>query len=426
MPAKDAELTETLAKRVAVECQWCEKAPKERCVKNCPAEVDIPNFMRKMEVGNWKGAARLIRSMNPFGEICGNICPTERLCESKCYHSDFSNEPVRVGQLQAWVCKQAGTEGWENYQDPSKGTKIAVVGAGPAGLTCAYFLAKNGYIVDIYEKEEKPGGALSYFIPNFRLNDEIVQREISGILTTKINVKYGKALGTDVTIKDLEKDYRAIFLAPGLWEGKKLNILGLNTTKNVDALTFLKAFRKEGKYSLSGNILIIGGGSVAADAASTALKCGAKTVNLVCLESKEEMPALLREIEELKVSGVKIHNSWGPKEISNGKLTCICCTSVFDDNNKFCPEFDEAKKMEIQVDYLILAVGQTVETTLKMYLENEFGSALIKVNPETQLIEGRKNIYAGGDIVRGAGTVVEAVADGRRAARSIEAKLRGK
>ena len=421
MPLIDEELTESTAKRTSIECQWCEDA---KCIKKCPAGIDVLNFFRRIEVGNYEGAVRHMREMNPLAEICGHVCPAENLCESECYHLDYTDEPARIKKLQAWVCKQAGEKGWDSHVSKPNGKKVAIVGAGPAGLSCAYFLVRMGYIVDIFEKENKIGGTPALLIPSFRLEDDVLNRELKGIINyPNINVKFRKELGKNMLISDLSNEYGAIFLAPGLHSGRKLELPGMNDDNVVDALTFLKNYRENGKCGVNGKILVVGGGSVAADAASVALKCGAKNVTMVCLESEDEMPCLKSELEELKELKVEILNSWGPQSFSGNKLTCSCCESVFDKDGKFCPEFDESKTTEIEFDNVIMAIGQKVESNLEAYLEKEFGNGLIKINENTQLIEGQSNIYAGGDIIRGAGTVVASVADGRRAAMAIDEKL---
>ena len=425
LPLRGLTLSEKDASRVAIECQWCEKAPSERCIKNCPAHIDIPNFIRKMEVGNWKGAARLIRTMNPFGEVCGLVCPAERLCESDCYHREFSEEPVRIAELQAWVCKQAGEEGWIDFTKIKNGRKIAIVGAGPSGLTCAYYLAGEGYDVDIYEKEMKEGGMLSHVIPSFRLPPDVLEREYKGIKATGINFKYGMEFGKNLSIKELLEKYDAIFLALGLWKGSILDIPGSEKIKKTDALSFLRESKHKGNVERGNNIIIIGGGSVAADTAVTAKKMGAKAIKIVCLENEDEMPMLKSELAELRKMNIEILSCLGPKEIINGKLRCFQCISVYDNKGDFCPEFDNSKLKEIEFDQIIFAVGQELDPNVVNYFEQEFGTSLVKekVNLETLLIDGQTKVYAGGDIIRGAGTVVQAVADGRRAAIAIHNKI---
>jgi len=421
MPSINEELTGTTAKRASFECQWCEDA---KCMKKCPAGIDVLNFIRRIEVGNYEGAVRHMREMNPFAEICGHVCPAENLCESECYHLDYTDEPTRIKKLQAWVCKQADTKGWDFNVSKNNGKKVAIVGAGPAGLSCAYFLVRLGYNIDIFEKENKIGGVPTLLIPPFRLSDDVLGRELKGIISyPNINLKFERELGKNLMISDLSKEYNAVFLAPGLYSGRRLQLPGTDGINFIDALSLLKEYKQNRKYYMTGKIVVIGGGSVATDAANVALKCRAEQVTMVCLESYDEMPCLKNEKEELKAKGIQILNSWGPNGLSGNKLSFVCCKSVFDKEGKFCPKFDDSKTTEIEFDTVIIAIGQEIESKLGAYLEKEFGKGLIKVDEKTQLIEGQSNIYAGGDIVRGAGTVVAAVADGRRAAIAINEQL---
>ncbi|MDD1779353.1 MAG: FAD-dependent oxidoreductase, partial [Candidatus Helarchaeota archaeon] len=422
LPALKEALTDQTAKRVAAECQLCED-PK--CMKSCPAGIDALNFLRRIEAGNYNGAARSMRNMNPLAEICGYICPAEKLCQKECNRLEFSKDTARIADLQAWVCGRAGSEGF-NAEIPERNQyKIAVIGAGPAGISCAHFLARIGYTVDVFEKLSDAGGMLTHIIPEFRLPKAPIEREFKGLFLPGINFHFSKELGKDITIAQLSESYNAVFLAPGLWSGRKLEIPGIETVDHIDALSLLKAYRETGACKLKDNVLIIGGGSVAADVAMTAKKCGAKKITMVCLESETEMPALPSEVKDLKSQGVSVLNCWGPKAfVGKNELSCKYCTSVFDKQGKFHPSFDESKLKELEFDQIIIAIGQGVESDLAAYLKKEFGSTMITVNNETQLIAGKSNLYAGGDITRGAGTVVQAVADGRRAAMAIDASLK--
>ncbi len=425
-PDRSEPISTESAMRLAKECQHC-KEPS--CTKACPAEIDLPGFHRRVEAGNFGGAARSMREMNPLAEICGHICPSEKFCEQNCNRLDFSDQATRIADLHAWVCGPVtNNDGWNTYISPIKGVRIAIVGAGPAGLSCAHFLVRLGYQVDILEMSQAPGGIMAKAIPAFRLSDEIVERELRGINLPGMNLIYNQTFGTDFTVKDLEKDYEAIFLAPGLWSGRKLKVPGPKKPKEIDALSFLTSYRKKGKTTVGKKVLIIGGGSVAADAALAAKDLGAAKVTLVCLENKKEMPALSDEIAELDKQGIEIHNGWGPKAfISSTKMSFLKCKSIFDKKGCFRPSFDEAKSIELPLDQLIWAVGQSVEPKLAKYLKKEFGQeGLLEVTMETMQVKNRDKIFAGGDLVRGAGTVVEAVADGRRAAMAIDLKQQQK
>jgi len=425
-PHPDVPITAGSAVRLARECQLCEKPG---CMKTCPAGIDVLNFLRRVEAGNLDGAARSMREMNPLAEICGYICPAEKLCQRNCNRLEFSEHPVRIADLHAWVCGQVSTaRGWDRFIPVQNHIRVAIVGAGPAGLSCAHFLARAGFRVDILEKATRPGGMLSLALPTFRLSEDIVKREINGLTLPGIHFHFGKAFGKDCTVAELEKDYDALFLAPGLWSGCTLKIKGMKGAKTADALSMLCCYREKGRAEVGKGVLVVGGGSVATDAALAARNSGAEKVILVCLEKETEMPALASEVAEMKKQGVTIHNGWGPKAfMSNTRMAFVGCTSVFDDQNRFSPSYDESRSMEIEFDQVIWAVGQTIEPELGKYLKKEFGSqGLMAVNKETMQVEGRPGIFAGGDIVRGAGTVVEAVADGRRAAMAIHAQLRQK
>ena len=422
LPAKDEELTKEKAERLATECQWCEDPV---CKNKCPAGIDVLNSIRRLESGNYNGAAKAMREVNPFAEICGYVCPAEKLCQSECKHLEFSDEPVRIAKLQAWVCEQADEKGWEKNIPKPIGSKIAVIGAGPAGLTSAHYLARLGYSIDVFEKENKIGGMVTQVIPSIRLPHEVVERELFDIITyPEIAVNYGKSLGENIKLKELAENYNAVIIATGLSKGRTLDIPGLDKVEAIDALAYLRAAHCD-EAETKDNVLVIGGGSVAADAALVAKDNGAKKITLICLESKEEMPCLTSEVEELIAEDIEIVNSWGPSEITPGnpaKLSCKACTSVFDSEGSFCPEYDESKKKDFEFDQIILAIGQMMDPKLSDYLESEIGKKKIQVNDDF-LIQGFDNVYAGGDVIRGAGTVVEAVADGRKIAQKIHQKL---
>lgn len=422
-PDPEEAITPKSAVRLARECQLCEKP---ECTKTCPAGIDVLNFLRRIEAGNLIGAARSMREMNPLSEICGYVCPAERLCQKVCSRQEFSDHPVRIADLHAWVCGQVSNpEGWARILPAQTNIPVAVVGAGPAGLTCAHFLCRLGYRVDILEKTDRPGGMLAFGVPTFRLPDEIVQREIHGLTLPGMRFQFGKTLGKDFSVSDLKKDYKAVFLAPGLWSGRKLNMNGVKGITSTDALSLLSTQRKKGRIAVGKNVLVIGGGSVATDVALTAKEAGAEKISLVCLEKEGQMPALSGEVTELKRHGIEIHNGWGPHAfLSATRMSFIRCTSVFDAQGRFKPDYDDSQTMEMDFDQLVWSIGQTAEPALAKLLKKEFNSkGLLEVNEETMQVDGRSGIYAGGDIVRNAGTVVQAVADGRSAAMAIHARL---
>ena len=419
-------ITEKSARRISRDCQHCEKP---ECREACPANIETSQFARRIESGNFVGAARVLREVNPLSEICGYVCPAEKLCEKKCSRLEFDSRPVRIRDLHRWVCGHVGGfEGWDRRMAPRNGRKVAVVGAGPVGLSCAHYLARLGYLVDIVDKAGKPGGMLTHGIPDFRLPSEVVEREFGGLCLPGMSFEYGKALGQDFSVAKLERKYQAVFLAPGLWSGRTLAIPGLEKLKTSDALSFLKFCREAGRGDVGEDVVVIGGGSVASDVALSAVRFGARRVRLVCLEKAEEMPCLKSEIAELRNAGIEIKNGWGPQEVpSESRMRFIRCLSAFDEKGNFRPVFDGSSTLDLEVDRVIFAVGQQAEPSLAKYLAEEFGmEGVLKVDPRTMQVIGRSRVFAGGDIVRGAGTVVEAVADGRRAAMAIDEQLRNK
>jgi len=422
-PDRDAPITRDTAARSARECQLCDKP---ECTPSCPAGIDVLNFVRRIEAGNISGSAISMRVMNPLTEICGHVCPAERLCQKQCNRLDFSDRSVDIARLHAWACREAGDGGWHSPSPLRNGKRTAVVGAGPAGLSCAYFLRRLGYPVVILDKAKSPGGMLSHSIPTFRLPVDVVERELRGVMVPGISIEYGKALGEDFTATDLTNEYDAVFLAPGLWAGRRLDVPGMEKAEVIDALELLLTYRREGSVSVNDRVLVIGGGSVASDAALAALNNGAGKVTVACLEKPEQMPCLPSEAEEMKKQGIEILNGWGPGEVvSESSMILIQCTNVFDDQSRFDPSFDDTNTQEKAFDQIIVAVGQTVEPGLGRYLEEEFQTTgFLDVDSETLQVKGRPGLFAGGDIIRGAGTVVEAVADGRRAAGAMDAAIK--
>ena len=423
LPDPAQPIVPEVAARLATECQLCDDAP---CTEVCPSSIDVLAFTRRMEAQNFAGAARSLRETNPLSEICGLICPAERLCQKVCRRLESAEAPVRIADLHAWVCGQVSpAEGFERRTAAPSGRRVAVVGAGPAGLTCAHFLARLGHRVDIIDKASRPGGILSHAIPEFRLPRQVLEREIEAMWLPGMELRSGEVLGRDIGISDLERDYDAVFLALGLGAGRKLELPGIENANATDALHLLAEHRERGRLDLSGRVLVIGGGSVASDAALTALDSGAGGVTIACLEGPDEMPALASEVDEMKRRGVTIENGWGPRElVSESRLSFARCTSVFDEDGSFHPTFDDTNRMELDFDRLVVAVGQCVDSELARHLEQELGARDILQVDETLQLPGRPKLFAVGDIIRGAGNAVEAVADGRRAAAAIDQRLR--
>jgi NADPH-dependent glutamate synthase beta subunit-like oxidoreductase len=420
-PRQDGVTTEN-SRRIANECQWCQDPI---CIRTCPAGIDIPTFIRKIESGNIAGAAKTVRENNPLGTICGTLCPAEKLCESVCHRQDFSDHPVQIKNLHKFSCEEAGDKGWNESCDDLNGETVAIVGAGPAGVSCAHYLARLGFRVDIYERADSVGGIVSQALPPHRYSNDSVQTELKqAVRSDRIKIHYGKELGRDIQLSEIADRYHSVFLSIGLSSGTSLNLPGLDKVRHVDALSFLKSSRASPANLDGKDILVIGGGSVAVDAAVSAKKQGATSVKMVCLESREEMPCLDYEVDEMEADGIELINSWGPVEFSGeGTLNCMRCTSIFDEEGKFAPVFDDSATRDIAFSDVIFAVGQKMDPDMLSYLTTHHGESMsdgkLQVIGSSFLLKGTDNVYGGGDLIRGGSTIVQAVADGRSVASEI-------
>ncbi len=423
VPDPAEPITPEIAARLARECQFCLDAP---CMSACPASIDVIAFARRIEAGNHEGAVAALRGVNPLSEICGSICAAERWCERVCNRGASGDaEPVRIRDLHGWVCRHLVDTGGAavDQADPS-GHRVAVVGAGPAGLSCAHYLARLGHSVDVLDRAHRAGGAMSQSIPGFRLPEEVLERELATIQLPGMGYRFGVELGADVSLPELERDYDAVFLAAGLSQGRRIQMPGLELADVCDALTLLRRLRGGEPVEIGEEVLVVGGGSVASDAALSLCRRGAE-VRVVCLEGADEMPALASEIAEMADHEVVIENGWGPLAVtSSTTIRFRRCIRVTDEKGTFAPVYDESDTIERSFDQMVLAVGQEVDPALAAHLGAAIGSrGLVEVDDSSKVV-GRDGCYAGGDIVRGAGTVVEAVADGRRAAAAIHEAIR--
>ena len=415
MPARGEALTDATARRAAVACQWCEVAA---CSEACPAGVDVRGFLRRIEGGNFAGAARTIRETNPLGELCGTLCPAERLCEGACSRGEW-DEPVRIGQLQAWVCQRAAEQ--EVVRAPDSGRTVAVVGGGPAGLSCAHFLARLGHRVEVFEKSDRLGGIPATHIPLFRQPDGALERDLAGIEDERITVHLGRPLGPELTLDALLAGHDAVFLGVGLGRGRRPGLRGFDAL-GTDAMTFLGA-RDAGRYDEPVHVVVLGGGSVATDVAGLALRRGAARVTVVCPEALDAMPCLPRERDELEAAGVEILAGWLTRRVDPGELELVAVSAIRAEAGGPAFELDGSRTRTLGFDQLVAAVGQELDppTASSLGLAER---GRMEIEPETGAVTGRPGLYAGGDMVRRGGTIVEAVADGRRAARAIDEALR--
>ncbi len=416
------------------------EGPRERipetppCIQACPAGIDIPGYLRLISRGEMDAACKLIIEKAPFPGILGRVCTHP--CETACKRGEV-NESISICAAKRFAADKAGDySAWMSATAEDTGHKVAVIGAGPAGLTAAFYLRKKGHQVSVLEARPKPGGMMRYGIPFYRLPEDILDKEIDLVLSTGIELKTNQKLGIDYEIEQLKDDgFEAVFIAVGAQISRRIELDGADLPGVQWGVEFLSSVADGSDVAIKENIIVVGGGNVAVDVALTALRLGAKKVALACLESLEEMPANSWEIEQAREEGVKILDSWGPDKIvgNDGKvagLELVRCTSVFDDEGNFCPYFDDTRKT-IETDQVILAIGQSSETAFCQdfcFLDDQ-GSlsvdrGLIAIDKDTQQTE-MTGVFAGGDAANGPATVIEAIAAGRRAAVSIDKYIGG-
>jgi NADPH-dependent glutamate synthase beta subunit-like oxidoreductase len=398
------------------------------CKAACPARIDVPGYLRMCARGKRDEANAIIREKVPFPGILGRVCIHP--CEDACRRGEV-NQSISICALKRYAAD--GEKGlWKkgNRMEADSGKKVAIVGAGPAGLTAAFYLCKKGHAVTIFDAGKAAGGMMRYGIPEYRLPTEILDKEINEILDLGIDLKPGQVLGKDITLDQLTKDgYDAVFLGVGARNSRRIPLEGCNVPDVLWGIEFLRRVAEGEDIKLKDSVVVVGGGNVAVDAAMTALRCGAGDVKMASLECLDEMPANPWELEEAKAEGVEIMPSWGPDRVltEGGKVTrmdLVECTCVFDEQGQFCPEFSETKAC-ILVEQVILAVGQAADLS---FLED--GSPIrvdrgMIVVDEDSLETDMKGIYAGGDITKTPGAIIHAIAAGRQAAASIDKALGG-
>ena len=401
------------------------------CSKECPANADIPGYMEKLRQGDWDAAARILMRVNPMPMITSRICP--HVCENNC-NQNSNGESVSVHSVERTLGDYILENSDRFYVKPASesGKKIGIIGAGPSGLTCAFYMRRSGHDVTVFDAHEKAGGVLQYGIPHYRLPKSIVDEFVSALEAMGVRFELNTMVGEDVPMEDLQKRFDAIYLGTGAWkqpllgiQGEELTQFGLNFL--VDVNTCLKK-----AASFGDNVLVCGGGNVAMDVALTAVRLGAKNVPLVCLEQESEMPASSEEVARAKEEGVKIFNGYGLKRVvtdSKGNvagLETMKCTTVFNDEGRFDPRYDESDLMTIDSDCIILATGQRVDLG---FLGDKFASqiksqrGLIDIEDNETYKTKMPHVYAGGDVVTGPDLCVSAIRAGGRSARSMSREL---
>ncbi len=396
------------------------------CKTNCPAHIAVQGYIKLAAQGKYEAALELIKMENPFPAVCGYVC--NKRCEDACTRGDL-DEPIAIDDIKRFIADQDLNKDTRfipkkrnNYSDK----KIAVVGSGPAGLSCAYFLAIDGYDVTVFEKEKVIGGMLTLGIPSFVLEKKIVEAEIDVLRELGVTFKTGLEVGKDITLDQLRADgYKAFYLAIGAQKGRKIGVEGEDYEGVVSGIEFLSRVNQNENETISGNVVVIGGGNVAIDVARVAVRAGGNKVSMFCLENRDQMPALDEEIEVAESEDIIINNSWGPKRIigENGKITGIelmACVSVFDENGRFAPKYDEKDTMIVEADYVLLSVGQSIDWCGIL----EGSKVVINPNNTVQVDDityqtDQSDVFAGGDAVTGPRFAIDAIAAGKQAAISI-------
>ena len=400
------------------------------CKTACPAHIAVQGYLKKAAQGKYREALALIKKENPFPAVCGHIC--NRRCEDACTRGTI-DQAVAIDEVKKFIAKQDLTA--ENRYippivPPTTGRlfdeKIAIIGGGPAGLSCAFYLAEKGYKPTVFEKNEKPGGMLVYGIPSFKLEKDVVEAEIDVMRQMGVEIKCGIEVGKDITLEELRKQgYKAFYLAIGCQGGRKANIQGEDAEGVMTAVDFLRTVGDNQNYPVEGRTVVVGGGNVAIDVARTASRCGASEVSMFCLEGREIMPASEEEITEAQEEGITLNCGWGPKEIltENGKVKGIVfkkCLSVFDENKRFAPKFDEAVTMTVPCERVFLSIGQSIVwgnllEGSKVELGRGNGAVADKVTYQT----AEPDIFVGGDVYTGPKFAIDAIAAGKEGAISI-------
>ena len=440
--------SEETALAEAARCLNCKNQP---CVSGCPVNVHIPEFIAKVKEGDFEGAYRIISETSTLPAVCGRVCPQETQCEQKCTLG-VKFEPVGIGRLERYVAD------WHNRQEAvkaeppvSNGHKVAIVGSGPSGLTCAGDLARKGYKVTIYEALHTAGGVLVYGIPEFRLPKAIVAREVQGLKDLGVDIETNVIIGKTLTIDELfEMGFEAVFIGSGAGLPSFMNIPGeslrgvYSANEYLTRSNLMKAYRDNPDTPImkGGKVAVVGGGNVAMDAARTALRLGADKVYIVYRRSMDELPARKEEVEHAQEEGIEFHLLCNPVEVlgynnpddacdpRNGSVTGIRAIRMElgepDASGRRRPVPIEGSEFELDVDTVIIAIGTSPNPLIKDTTEglevNRRGGIVV----DEAGLTSREAVYAGGDAVTGAATVISAMGAGKLAAASIDKQLSGK
>ncbi len=398
-------------------CYFCHDAP---CMQACPTSIDIPMFIRQIQAGHPKSAAKTIFDQNIFGGMCARVCPTETLCEEVCVRQEAEGKPVKIGLLQRYATDRWMADGTQPYQrKPPTGKTVAVVGAGPAGLSCAHRLAMHGHEVTVFEARAKSGGLNEYGIASYKSTNDFAQKEVDFILGIGgITVHHGRKLGDGLTLADLQKDYDAVFLGVGLQGVNALGAAGEDASGIEDAVDYIAELRQAKDVAtlpVGRSVVVIGGGMTAIDVAAQSKLLGAEDVTILYRRGADQMKASAYEQHLAQTKGVKIKHWVMPKQVivENGKAVGLLCEYTQDANGKLS---GTGETFTIPADMIFKAIGQTYVDVLGGQLALEAGRIKVDAERRTSV----RGIWAGGDCVAGGQDLtVASVDDGRRAAESI-------
>ena len=431
--------TEEIAIDEAKRCLNCRQHP---CVSGCPVNVRIPEFIAKVAEGEFEEAYKIITSTNSLPAVCGRVCPQEHQCEGKCVRG-IKGEPVGIGRLERFVADYKMEQGNTKVEVPaSNGHKVAVVGAGPSGLTCAGDLARLGYQVTVFEAFHVAGGVLMYGIPEFRLPKAIVQKEIKTLKALGVNIMTDMVIGKVLSVDELLEDgYEAIFIGSGAGLPRFMGIEGealvgvCSANEYLTRINLMKGYLEEYDTPViqSKRVAVVGGGNVAMDAARSAMRMGAEHVYIVYRRSEEEMPARKEEVHHAKEEGIEFLNLNNPVKIigdENGRVCAMECIRMElgepDESGRRSPIPVEGSNYNLEVDTVIMSIGTSpnplIRTTTSGLEANKRGCLIV----DEAMCTTKEGVYAGGDAVTGAATVILAMGAGKTAAQSIDKYIQNK
>ena len=414
----------------------CYKTGTAPCKTACPAHIAVQGYLKLAAQGKYREALQLIKRENPFPAVCGRIC--NRRCEDACTRGTV-DEAVAIDEVKRFIAQQdldAETrfipEKVIPKVDGEFSEKIAIIGGGPAGMSCAYYLAEKGYRPTVFEKESRPGGMLMNAIPSFRLEKDVVEAEIDVLRALGVEFRCGVEVGKDITIAQLrEEGYKGFYVAVGLQHGGTLAVPGGDAENVISGIDFIRGVHLRDEKTLKGRVVVVGGGNIAADVARTAVRCGAESVSLYCLEGYEEMPMGEEDRSECEREGIAIYAGWGPKEVQteNGKAANIAfvkCLSVKDESGRFAPVYDENTVQMAPCGTVLYCIGQKAEwKTLLAGTQVEFNpNGTAKADPVTYQT-AEPDIFVGGDAYTGQKFAIDAIAAGKQGAISLHRYVQG-